>query len=503
MKIGLLPLDERPVNTRYPQAVARIAGAQVLLPPAPALSRFRQPADSPALLDWLEAAAPELDALVVSIEMLGYGGLVASRTTDDSIGLVLSRLQKLSALRETHPNLPVIGFNLITRVSNANSAVEEPPYWAREGRQFYRFSQLLDQAEQGQNIEAELVTLRAELPEAHIQDFLQRRLRNHSVNLAVLHMLRRGELDLLVLSSDDTSPFGMPSSDKRQLSTWANRLRLGEQLLMYPGADEVGTALIARLVNQQFAAVPTFEVYYAVPAGEAITAPYEDGPVSLTVERQVRAVGGRSVVPGTQADFFLAVNPPLPRRSEWDPSYAEQERRERMPYLLALADQINQRMGEGQAVIVADVAYPNGADPALIEVLFERVEIARLAAYGAWNTAGNTIGVALGQACAVRLASSLEQQQAQRRFLLHRFLEDWGYQQVVRAETRSWLQVESGRRDIQPDNENAAVDFITRGLQRCLEQIPGFPGLTLKPGSVRLPWNRLFEVDFEITHEPA
>jgi hypothetical protein len=499
MKIGLLPLDERPVNTRYPQAVAQIAGAQVLLPPSPALSRFRQPADSLALQQWLEATASELDGLILSFEMLGYGGLIASRTTSDSTAQVLDRLHALSQLKERYPRLPVIGFSLITRVSNANSAVEEPLYWAAEGRRLYRYSQLLDQAEQGLDVKGELSALAAELPPEHTGDFLQRRLRNHIVNLAALHMLSRGELDLLVLSSDDTSPYGLPSSEKRLLSAWAERLRLGERLLMYPGADEVGTALVARLLNRQAGRMPSFEVCYAVPGGEAITAPYEDGPVSLTVERQVRAVAGRLAEPEAQGDFFLAVNPPVPRRSEWDPAFADQERQERLPHLRTLMDEIDRRLAQGQAVILADVAYPNGADPALIEVLFSQVDITRLAAYGAWNTAGNTIGVALAQACAAMLVSTPAQRQAQQRFLLHRFLEDWGYQQVVRRQARRWLLEKSGCQDIHPEHEGAAVEFITSGLQRCLEQIPGFAGFTLHPGSLRLPWNRLFEVDFELT----
>jgi len=502
MQIGLIPLDERPVNTRYPQSVAQIAGAQVHLPPAFLLSRFHQPANLPRLLDWMDETAPDLDALVISFEMLAYGGLIASRTHHDSTGQVLARLQRLSTLSEAYPGLPLIGFNLIARVSNANSAVEEPAYWALEGERFYRFSQLLDQAEQGLDTDTELAVLQAALPHAHIQDFLQRRLRNHTTNLAALDMLSRQVLNLLVLSSDDTSPYGLPSSDKRQLSTWAQRLSLGERLMMYPGADEVGTALTARLINQQAGRRPVFEVYYAVPGGEMITAPYEDGPVSLTVERQIMAVGGRiSLSESRGADFFLAVNPPHTRRSEWNPADARQERLERMPYLLALAEQINQRMEAGQAVIVADVAYPNGADPALIEVLFERVEIARLAAYGAWNTASNTIGVALGQGCAATLASSTDQQAAQQRFLLHRFLEDWGYQQVVRAETRSWLQAEFGCNDIQPDNEQEAIDYLFDRLQHVRQQIPGFPDLDIKPGSLHLPWKRLFEVDFEITNQ--
>ena len=71
MKIGLIPLDERPVNTRYPAMIAHIADAELFLPPAELLSRYRIPARSAALAEWLHDLAPELDAIVVSFETLG------------------------------------------------------------------------------------------------------------------------------------------------------------------------------------------------------------------------------------------------------------------------------------------------------------------------------------------------------------------------------------------------------------------------------------------------
>ena len=57
MKIGLFPLDERPVNTRYPRMIAQIAGVELFLPPSEALSHFRSPADQVKLSFWLEEVA--------------------------------------------------------------------------------------------------------------------------------------------------------------------------------------------------------------------------------------------------------------------------------------------------------------------------------------------------------------------------------------------------------------------------------------------------------------
>jgi hypothetical protein len=161
--------------------------------------------------------------------------------------------------------------------------------------------------------------------------------------------------------------------------------------------------------------------------------------------------------------------------------------------------QIRQHTEAGEQVIVCDVAYPNGADPLLIELLLQEVDITRLAAYGAWNTAGNTIGAALAQGCAARLASTPEQQAAQQRFLLHRFLEDWGYQQVVRSETHQWLANTVGHKEPDESIFSETIAHIEAGLIRCQEHLPGLARkYHLVPGSIRLPWNRLFEVDFEL-----
>jgi hypothetical protein len=64
VQIALLPLDERPVNTRLPADVAAIAGGRVLLPPASILPSMRRPGDTSALREWLHQTAldPRTDA---------------------------------------------------------------------------------------------------------------------------------------------------------------------------------------------------------------------------------------------------------------------------------------------------------------------------------------------------------------------------------------------------------------------------------------------------------
>lgn len=496
MKILLLPLDERPVNTVYPQMIARIAGASVLLPDV--LSSRREPAPIETLIEWLSSNAADCDAIIVSIEMLGYGGLIASRISHDPTSTILARLDGLRRIKQQHPTLPVYGFNVITRVSNANNATEEPLYWNSHGTRLYRYSQLMDRQQQGHDVLEELEQLRQALPSEIIADFTRRRLRNHIINLHVLELLADNVFDLLVLSSDDTSEYGFGSQEKAWLQTWVQRLpQLASRIIMYPGADEVGCVLLMRALGAR-SQPPTFYVHYAIDKDRTVIAPYEDSPIHVTVERQIRALGGIQVENDT-ADFIVAVNPPSRLRSEYDsthPDFVSQQAR-RAPFLRDFVDQIGQWLQNGRRVILADVAYPNGSDPDLIHLLLDDIDLSQLAAYGAWNTAGNTIGTALAHGTASLHITQDTQRQAHQQFLLHRFIEDWAYQHVVRQKLRDWLKAETGSDEITPNTEQVARRMILEELTNLLPRL-GTLGQNWRIRNIRLPWQRLFEVDFDL-----
>jgi hypothetical protein len=87
---------------------------------------------------------------------------------------------------------------------------------------------------------------------------------------------------------------------------------------MYPGADEIGCVLTMRALLERAQRTPRFYVHYAIPEDSARVAPYEDGAVSLTVERQIRAIGGMLVAREDEAEFIVAVNPPSRIGAELD-----------------------------------------------------------------------------------------------------------------------------------------------------------------------------------------
>lgn len=492
MRVGLIPLDERPANARYPRLLSRIAGIEVAVPPPEALGSFRIPAPFGPLKSWLHDEAPRLDALVVSLETLGHGGLIPSRTTHEPLSNVLARLDSLRDLRRRFPDLEIHGTTVITRIPDADDATEEPPYWREHGRALHRLSKALATGA------PEREELRRQLPEPVVGDFLRRRLRNHAANLAALELVADGTLDSLVLSSDDTSVDSLGSGERRWLEGWISNLDLAGRVLVYPGADEVGCTAVARLAKRRAGRIPRIATLYALPGGEAAVAPYEDGPVSLTVERQILAVGGEDLAEG-DPDLLLAVNPPDPAGGDWaiapPESGSDGERQDRMT---AFADEVSRSVSRGLPVVVADVAYANGGDPLLIRMLGERGTLTGLAAYAGWNTAGNTVGTALAQGCVALLADREREREANERFLLHRLLEDWGYGAVVRGELRRRLLAATGRPEPTEEALPEAAAYVEGRLGELLAGLPGFGGWRVRAGSVVFPWRRTFECDFEL-----
>src|SRR5665647_1573227 len=135
MRIALVPLDDRPVNTELVRDVAAIAGATVDIPPAPLLPDYRTAGDAEAIGAWLlDLSRGALDAAVISLDMLGYGGLIPSRTSHDALRVVLQRIAVLESIHEERPAVRLGALNVFLRASDSNSASEEPEYWAEYGR---------------------------------------------------------------------------------------------------------------------------------------------------------------------------------------------------------------------------------------------------------------------------------------------------------------------------------------------------------------------------------
>jgi hypothetical protein len=491
MQIALLPLDERPVNTRYPAQTAAIAGATVLTPPADALPDLRAPADRAALGAWMTAQLGRVDGLVASIDLLGHGGLIASRISDESIAQVLAHLEPLTRRRS---KALTFAFNVIQRTSNADDATEEAPYWAQHGAALYRYSRSLDRAlSEPDNAVArrDRATAEARIPAAVRATWLTRRLRNHAVNTAMLYEAANGAFDLLVIPSDDTSPVGMGARERKHLESLRGALKL-DNVLMYPGADDLCSALTARLINHKRKHRPAVYPHFSHQDMRFNVAPYEDRPIQLAVDTQIAVVGATHAKTPEESDAILVINTPFERDGDQDPNWRDHQTDQRRRELRALVDQIARWQSQGLAVAVADVAFPNGAEPQFVELLLAGADVSKLAAFGAWNTAGNTLGSTLANACV-----PCKNVAARQRAVAHHLLEDWGYQSIARDQLRAWLLERDGVPNIKPRRLAAATRHTAELLAPFAERIAA-AGLPCAPTNVRHPWRRTFEVDFDV-----
>ncbi|TDE14263.1 DUF4127 family protein [Jiangella asiatica] len=481
--VTLLPLDDRPVNTSQVATLAEVAGARLLLPPGHLVPPGGEPGDVDGLSAWLEAAAATSDAVVVSVNQLAFGGFVASRRTVEPLATVLARLDVLRRLRATAPDRPIHAFVTLMRTKAFDDAGAEPPYWATHGRRFFALSRELHQAEHGLPSDAEAA--RAAVPATSAVDFFTRRMRLHSVQLACIELAAAGVIDTLSILVEDSTVESVSTSEREWLEAWIRRLDLADRLRCLSGADEAAAVLVTRAVLARAGRRVAVAVECVDPDALGRVATYEDVPVGQTVAAQIECVGGELVEDLGAADLVLAVHPPGEPPRDWCRWPVVPDRSDDTA-ATRLAARVRQLLDAGHRVTVADVADANGSDPALVKALREAGVLRQLAGYGGWNTAGNTIGTAVAQGCVHLLAGTSEQRAGHSRSVIHRLLEDWGYQNLARRAI-----IESGT--LPPTEE------VTDVLDARLAELgPVGATVRIRPGSVRFPWNRAFEIDFEL-----
>jgi len=478
--IALLPLDERPATGRHAAMVGAVAGVHVVLPPTTLLPRLRVPGDRDGLAQWLLASRADL--AVVSLEMLGLGGLVPSRIGHERAADVLARWEVLRAVA-----VPVHASCLVLRTPDSDDAMEEPDYFAGHGRAIHAASAALASGRPvpaGTDLDV-------------LGDFLARRLRNHVLDLAAVGLVLDGTLTTLAVGADDTAVAAVGTAEQGWLAAWRDWLALRERVFTCPGADELGTVLLVRALSG--GAALTVGVHAVDDSGPAPSldrvAPYENVPVRRTAEGQIGAAGAQIADAGSPADLELVVHPPV-HPPGGDFAVAPPGRTDART-ARATADLVGRLLAGGARVAVADCAYPNGADPALVHALSDVLggQWDRLAGFAAWNTAGNSLGAAVAHGLAVVLGerAGTFHAEAHATLLRQRLLEDWGWMSSARAAVRAELGTDPRRHDRVPA-DGSAERLATTLLDRCLADLS--PGWQVR--SLTFPWRRTFEVDLSV-----
>ncbi|WP_337193130.1 DUF4127 family protein [Deinococcus xianganensis] len=486
LRVLLVPPDTRPPTLDLPVHLARMTGAEVRVPPAAALPDFFTPGDSGALAAWLRAGASDADVLVVCLETLCLGGMIPARRVSDPLAGALERLAILAELKAAHPALRIYAFGVIVRVAHDNDPHEEKTYYGEWGRELRAYSTAFDRhARHGEADRAALDAARAAVPADILADWVGTRERNRALHLAALDLLAGGVLSHLCLTLDDTTPYGLAAFDRRLLEARADELGVWDRLDVYPGADEVPCALLARALRPE--EVPVW-VRFSGLGGAGAELLYEDRPAGELVRAHLRAAGCRLADSPQEAAFVLAVNTPGTRQAHRQPDFATVDTPHR--HLPAFVDALRADLRAGRAVSVADIAYPNGAE-ARLWTLMGGLPLADLAGFSAWNTAGNTLGSAVAFG---KLAPLVTDRAAHAQALLARIADDVLYQGEVRSLIRERLGSPSpfNLGEQRADAEAALRELLPPRVQAVWDAHFAGRGLSLELGEPRLAWPRLF-----------
>ncbi len=513
-RILLIPLDSRPPCGRFVQDAGRIAGVEVVLPPAELLDEYFRPGDTAALQSWTMEHIAGFDAAILSIDQLLHGGLIASRQAKKTIADEEDLLDFLRRLRAAHPNIPLYAFSILPRMTPPDGLVD----W-EEQKRLMKYSRLLGRIAREKNPRDEdlsaLDDLRASISAENLAQY-ERLFANYAdFGQRLISLAENGTLDRLVIGQDDSEPNSIPNLVLHKFSELLAAKGISEnRVFLAQGADELALSILAADEAQRDGFSPRVALIYNDSSTPDRVLPYMGATLKKTAREKIRFTRGTIAASPETADFTLYI-------SANDKATANTRK--------AAAATINTLLDNKRAVALVDLAEHLRLDETLLPVLVEnKTPIHMLAAYAGWNTASNSVGTAVAHAVLLQIAQRRAQTEndalsvaaAHISFLDGRFLEDCYYLKDVVDHLNYSLEkcgAQNGRGLEYNYNyplgslllETAIENRRTRLVHTAAYQTP----FTFKTenatlllratdftATARFPWPRTFEIDLRINN---
>ena len=441
MKIGFVPIDNRPVCYSLPKMICNIdRDIELFLPEREWLGSLTKYAETEELFEWLRGL-PQLDALIISLDTLAYGGLISSRRCTDSFDDIKNRIEKLKQIL-AKKNAKIYAFSSIMRISNNNVNEEEKEYWSDWGKKIFNYSY---------NIDKFGLVCEKEVPDEILNDYLATRKRNFDINKLYLEWQKEGFFDTLIFSKDDCAEYGFNIREAKYLKNMGAKIKTG--------ADEIPLSLLARTISGDVKIAPIF----LEPDFKSAVSNYEDISIEKCTKSQIE-LANCETADEKDADILLYVNNFKTKQGEIVMGIDTEEftgkwKTPEKPYM------------------IADVRYANGSDNAFVNEFLKSDIKGDFYGYSAWNTSANSLGSLICAAKMKFLAKNFDEN-AFKRLQTLRFLDDWAYQANLR---QSKL----------PASE---LDFEMKFFEKLIFDKLKYSAST----SYKYPWARFFEVEIEL-----
>ncbi len=279
--------------------------------------------------------------------------------------------------------------------------------------------------------------------------------------------------------------------------------------MIYPGADEIGCTLFARIFCDTKRHAPDIFVRYSSTLGPYCIPKYEDRTLNESVKHHITAAGAHIVDYSPSADVILMVHSAAVGPSQMSEATVPYHQRHRSYFsevnIREFTQALRRFIRDGRLVALADVALPNGGDHSLMKLLAKTGLLHGISAYAGWNTSGNSLGTAIAHAVIESYYRKQRSDDAKRRkksreFYYCRLVEDWGYQAVVRQDVvehdlprlnAGYFHVSHVQKEVEAIIQTKLDAFAAQYLQPEI-------GERIAVTDVELPWKRMFEVKFDL-----
>lgn len=498
-----IPLDERPCNYLYPDYMSKTRkDINLITPDKEILGEKKESAKIDSLWEFVFENINDAKAIIMSLEMMCYGGLLPSRLHNFNEDHKENIIKNIKKIKRINKDIKIYASNLIMRTPKYSSSDEEPDYYEQYGEMIFKRAYLKDKKERlslEDGEEVKLKELEENIPKEFIKDYENRREYNRKFNLKVLDLVEENTIDFLSIPQDDSAEFGYTAVDQREVSLKRREKRLQRKVHMYPGADEVGASLLARAISEMDNKKTKIYPFFSSLLGPVIVPLYEDRPMYESLKSHIMVTNSILVEDPKEADLILAINSPGKFMQE-----AFNQDKKDITYtsyrnLLCFVSKISDFINSGKKVIVSDSAFSNGGEMELLNMLDDFEVLDKLISYKGWNTNCNTLGTTIAQGV---IATSEEvNKDIIIKNLIYHILEDGIYQSVVRKKITDNVLGNLGLNyfDLK-DKTKEITEIITMEINKIYknEIRNSFVNYNIDKMEVFSPWNRMFEIGIDL-----
>ena len=490
MKICFLPLDSRPCTSLFPRQLAALRGCTLTVPPENRMDYFKTPSQTEEIWAWLERETADAHILVLSVEQLVYGGLIASRGGGCPADQAKRSLIRLERLKERSPRLKIYASNVLMRTTVSTLSRKSQIWWEQIARYSgLKYAAITEKGEKQKQAEKNLELLEAKIPASVLEEFLLARQRNHMVNMECVRLAKAGVFERLLILQEDCSALGLQVLEQNEIREAVREAGLHEKVFLHNGTDAAGMELVLYALSAGTGTDSGVGMDIRIEwlwENRGFTAKYEDRPFTENLKSHMQAAGIRET---KEADQCLLILPPRSVQGDYCPKWENPDSYTQEEYE-AMAQSAASLINQGNPCYLLDVSYANGGDLRFMKQLARMTEPDRLCGYAAWNTAGNSLGTILAQILACRGHNTQDNQ----RFTAERLLDDLLYQAAVR-QTFSERLAGSGEDVWCLKDSKGAEKLLEQAVQMHRADFEAVFAGKLPEFSIRLPWPRVFEAE--------